>query len=34
VLKLHRLAEAWRAVRDRVRPFLDQFAHGSQRLLE
>jgi len=34
VLKMHRLAEDWRAVRDRVRQFLDQFAHGSQRLLE
>jgi transposase len=34
VLKLHRLAEDWRAVRERVRQFLDQFAHGSLRLLE
>jgi DDE superfamily endonuclease len=34
VLKMHRLAEDWRAVRGRVRQFLDQFAHGSQRLLE
>jgi hypothetical protein len=34
VLKLHRLAEDWRAVRERVRQFLDQFAHGSPRLLE
>ena len=34
VLKMHRLAEDWRAVRDRVQQFLDQFAHGSQRLLE
>ena len=34
VLKMHRLAENWQAVRDRVRQFLDQFAHGSQRLLE
>lgn len=34
VLKLHRLAEDWQAVRDRVRQFLGQFAHGSQRLLE
>lgn len=33
VLKLHRLAEDWRAVRERVRAFLDQFAAGSQRLL-
>jgi hypothetical protein len=31
---LHRLAEDWQAVRDRVRQFLDQFAHGPQRLLE
>jgi transposase len=34
VLKLHRLAEDWQKVRGRVRGFLDQFAHGSQRLLE
>ena len=34
VLKLHRLAEDWQAARDRVRQFLDQFAHGSPRLLE
>ena len=34
VLKMHRLAEDWQAVRQRVRQFLDQFAHGSQRLLE
>ena len=34
VLKLHRLAEDWQEVRERVRQFLDQFAHGSQRLLE
>lgn len=34
VLRMHRLAEDWRAVRGRVRQFLDQFAHGSQRLLE
>jgi DDE superfamily endonuclease len=34
VLHLHRLAEDWQAVRERVRQFLDQFAHGSQRLLE
>jgi hypothetical protein len=34
VLKLHRLAEDWRAVRERVRQFLDQFADGSPRLLE
>jgi transposase len=34
VLKMHRLAESWVAVRGRVRQFLDQFARGSQRLLE
>ena len=34
VLKMHRLAEDWKAVRGRVREFLEQFAHGSQRLLE
>ena len=34
VVKMHRLAEDWQAVRERVRQFLDQFAHGSQRLLE
>jgi hypothetical protein len=34
VLRLHRLAEDWRAVRERVRQFLDQFAHGSPHLLE
>jgi transposase len=34
VLHLHRLADDWRALRDRVRAFLDQFAHGSERLLE
>ncbi len=34
VLKMHRLAEDWVAVRGRVREFLEQFAHGSQRLLE
>lgn len=34
VLKMHRWAEDWVAVRGRVRQFLDQFAHGSQRLLE
>ncbi len=34
VLKMHRLAEDWLAVRGRVREFLEQFAHGSQRLLE
>ena len=34
VLKLHRLADDWKALRERVRAFLDQFAGGSQRLLE
>jgi hypothetical protein len=34
VLKMHRLAEIWVAVRGRVHQFLEQFAHGSQRLLE
>jgi transposase len=34
VLKLHRLAKDWVEVRDRVRRFLNQFTHGSQRLLE
>jgi transposase len=34
VLKMHRLAEDWLTVRGRVRQFLEQFAHGSQRLLE
>ena len=34
VLRMHRLAEDWRAVRGRVRQFLEQFVHGSQRLLE
>ena len=34
VLKLHRLADDWKTLRGRVRAFLDQFAHGSQRLLE
>jgi len=34
VLKMHRLAENWMAVRGRVREFLEQFADGSQRLLE
>jgi transposase len=33
-LKLHRWAEDWVALRGRVRAFLEQFAHGSQRLLE
>jgi hypothetical protein len=31
---MHRLAEDGRAVRGRVRQFLEQFADGSQRLLE
>jgi len=34
VLKLHRQADDWKELRQRVRRFLDQFAHGSQRLLE
>jgi transposase len=33
VLKLHRLAADWRALQDRVRAFLDQFARGSRALL-
>jgi transposase len=33
VLKMHRLADDWKALRGRVRAFLEQFAHGSQRLL-
>ena len=33
VLKLHRLADDWKAMRQRVRDFLDQFQSGSQRLL-
>jgi hypothetical protein len=33
VLKLHRLADDWGALRQRVRSFLDQFAHGSHDLL-
>jgi transposase len=34
VLKMHRLAGDWRAVRDLVRAFLQQFAQGSRCLLE
>jgi hypothetical protein len=34
VLKLHRLADDWKALRGRVRGWLDQFQGGSQRLLE
>jgi transposase len=34
VLKMHRLADNWQALRGHVRAFLEQFAHGSQRLLE
>jgi transposase len=34
VLKLHRLADDWQALRGRVRGWLDQFADGSRRLLE
>ncbi len=33
VLKMHRLAGQWEALRARVNAFLDQFAHGSQVLL-
>jgi transposase len=33
VLKLHRLADDWRTLRERVNAFLDQFAAGSQALL-
>jgi transposase len=33
MLKLHRLADDWKALRTRVRAFLDQFKEGSQRLL-
>lgn len=34
VLKMHRLADDWKALRQRVRAFLEQFASGSRRLLE
>lgn len=34
VLKLHRMAEQWPELRARVRRFLDQFAHGSEPLLQ
>jgi transposase len=34
VLKMHRLADDWVTLRGRVHSFLDQFACGSQRLLE
>jgi hypothetical protein len=34
VLRLHRLAEGWKALRQRVRAFLDQFKGGLRRLLE
>jgi len=33
VLKMHRWVEAWPQVKQRVRQFLDQFAHGSAILL-
>jgi transposase len=33
VLKLHRLAGNWAALRQRVRAFLDQFATGSHDVL-
>jgi transposase len=34
VLKMHRLADDWKALRGRVRAWLDQFQHGSLSLLE
>ncbi len=34
ILKLHRLADDWKKLRSRVHAFLDQFARGSERLLE
>ncbi len=34
VLKLHRWADDWETLLGRVRAFLEQFAHGSERLLE
>jgi hypothetical protein len=34
VLKMHRLADDWEALQARVHGFLDQFADGSERLLE
>ena len=33
VLNLHRLADDWHALRQRVNAFLDQFALGSHQLL-
>jgi len=33
VLKMHRWVEDWSLVKQRVRQFLEQFAHGSQELL-
>ncbi len=33
VLTMHRLADDWTALRQRVRRFLDQFAHGSRDVL-
>src|SRR5215471_4628776 len=33
ILKMHRWVEDWPRVKQRVRDFLDQFAHGSQELL-
>ena len=33
VLKLHRLAGDWQALRERVNAFLDQFAQGAELLL-
>jgi hypothetical protein len=34
VLKVHRKADDWKALREQVRAFRNQFARGSQRLLE
>jgi transposase len=34
VLKLHRLADDWKALRGRIRAWLEQFRGGSQRLLQ
>lgn len=33
IVHLHRLSDAWEALKQRVRGFLDQFAGGSQELL-
>lgn len=34
IVKLHRLADNWPKLRERVNNFLDQFAHGSEALLK